>query len=306
MSSITKKLNLLKKDPKLPLKLLLNKIAPLFSDKLFLHISFRIKLGHKLNLDSPQTFNEKLQWLKLYDRNPKYSMMVDKFKAKDYVASKIGKEHIIPTLGIYNAVEEIPWDSLTNKFVLKCTHDSGGIVICKDKNTLDIDNAKRKLSKGLSKSYFYQNREWPYRNVKPRIICEEYMVDESGTELKDYKFFCFNGVPKILKVDFNRSCGHRANYYDLEWNLLDFGELHFPPDPNRIIRKPKNFNQMVQIATKLSENIPFVRIDLYNSNGLIYFGEMTFFPASGMGMFTKDEWDKTMGDWLVLPKSKKG
>lgn len=279
---------------------ILRRTAPLIPDKLFLQLMFYARMGRKLDLKNPKSFNEKLQWLKLYNRNPEYTKMVDKYEAKEYVASIIGNEFIIPTIGIYNTVDEIPWESLPNQFVLKCTHDSGGIVICKDKNTLDIEEAKKKLSKGLSKTYFYQNREWPYRNVKPRIICEKYMVDESGYELKDYKFFCFNGTPKIFKVDFNRTCGHRANYYDLDWNLLEFGEVKFPFDPERKIEKPLNFELMVKIAAKLSRDIPFVRVDLYNTNGKIFFGELTFFPSSGSGRFSDDKWDKTLGDWVTL------
>lgn len=301
MSSIKHKIQSFKENPKRLFSYFLKKTAFLYPDRLFLKMMFPLKMGKKLDLNNPLTFNEKLQWLKLYNRKPEYTKMVDKYEAKKYIASIIGEEHIIPTIGIYNSVDEIPWEKLPNQFVLKCTHDSGGIVICKDKERLDIEKAKAKLSRGLAKSYFYLYREWPYKNVKPRIICEKYIVDESGIELKDYKFFCFNGIPKLFKVDFNRSSDHRANYYDLEWILLDFGEVMCPPDSSRIIPKPKNFDLMVSIAKKLSRDEPFVRVDLYNNNGNIYFGELTFFPATGMGRFTSDEWDKTMGIWMELP-----
>lgn len=302
MKKIKSKLEILKKDPKLPLKLLLNKIAPVFPDKLFLKISFILKIGRKLNLENPQTFNEKLQWLKLYNRNPQYTQMVDKVEAKHYVADIIGEEYIIPTIGVYDTVDEIPWDTLPKQFVLKCTHDSGGVIICKDKAQLNIKNAVQKLKKGLNKSYYYQNREWPYKNIRPRIICEEYKVDESGYELKDYKFFCFNGEVKCLKVDFDRAVGHRANYYDRNWNLLKFGECICPPDFNRKIEKPKTLDKMISLAEQLSKGIAFVRIDFYSIGKQIYFGEITFFPASGLGLFTSEKWDSKLGAWINLPK----
>lgn len=302
MASIKEKCDILKKDPKLPLKLLLNRIAPIIPDKLFLKLSFYLKIGRKLNLENPKTFNEKLQWLKLYNRNPDYTQMVDKYEAKSYVASLIGEEHIIPTIGVYDTVEEIPWEKLPNQFVLKCTHDSGGIVICKDKSTLEIKKVITKLSKGLKKNYFFQNREWPYKNVKPRIICEKYMVDESGYELKDYKLFCFNGRVRCLKVDFNRARDHHANYYDNEWNLLKFGECKCPPDYTRKIEKPITLSKMIALAKRLSAGIPFVRIDFYSIEDQVFFGEITFFPASGSGLFTSDEWDERLGAWIPLPK----
>lgn len=305
MSSISDKINILKHDPKLPLKLLLNKVAPIFPDKLFLQISFFIKLGHKLNIVSPQTYNEKLQWLKLYNRKPEYSKMVDKYEAKKYVGDIIGEEHIIPTIGLYNSVEEIPWDSLPNQFVLKCTHDSGGIVICKDKSCLNIKQAKEKLAKGLSKTYFYQNREWPYKNVKPRIICEEYMVDESGYELKDYKWFCFDGEVKALFIATDRGNPNedtKFDFYDSEYNHLPFTNGH--PNATREIKKPVGFDKMKEIASKLSKDIPHVRVDLYDINGKIYFGEMTFFHWSGMVPFDPEEWDYKFGKWIKLPLNK--
>lgn len=275
--------------------------APYLSDKLYLKLLFRHRVGYRLNLDNPLTYNEKLQWLKLNDKHSEYTMMVDKIEAKKYVASIIGEEYIIPTIGIYNNVDEIDFDKLPQQFVLKCTHDSGGIVVCKDKSKLDIEQVKAKLRKGWGENYFKYNREYPYRDVKPRIIVEVYMEDESGYELKDYKFFCFNGEPRFFKIDFNRLKNHRANYYDLNMNLQEFGEKKFPPNPSVNFLKPANFEKMISIARQLAGNIPFVRIDLYNVNGHIYFGEITFFPASGMGQFTSNEWDYRIGDLLQLP-----
>lgn len=279
-------------------------IAPMIkSDEFYLKVRYFCRFQKRLRLDNPQTYNEKLQWLKLYDRNPLYTQMVDKIEAKSYVASLIGKEHIIPTIGIYDTVEEIPWKKLPNQFVLKCTHDSGGIVICKDKSTLDIKKAIAKLSKGLKKSYFYENREWPYKNVKPRIICEEYMVDESGYELKDYKWFCFDGKAKALFIATERGSSTeetKFDFYDMDFNHLPFTNGH--PNSSRQIKKPAGFEKMKEIAGMLSKGIPHVRVDLYDINGKIYFGEMTFFHWSGTMPFEPEEWDYKFGSWIDLPK----
>lgn len=267
-----------------------------------MELYYFLRIGKKLNLKNPKSFNEKLQWLKLYNRKPEYSRMVDKYEAKKYVADIIGEEHIIPTIGLYDRVEEIPWDSLPNQFVLKCTHDSGGIVVCKNKSKLDIKKAKKKLANGLSKSYFYQNREWPYKNVKPRIICEEYKVDESGYELKDYKWFCFDGQVKALYIASDRGSESeetKFDFYDDNFNHLPFTNGH----PNATIypRKPRGFGKMKELASKLSAGIPHVRVDFYDINGQIYFGEMTFFHMSGMMPFDPEEWDYKFGEWIKLP-----
>ncbi len=282
---------------------IIGKTAFLWPDEMYLKIVFRLRMGYRLNLKKPQTFSEKLQWLKIHNRRLEYTKMVDKVAAKDYVANIIGNEHIIPTIAVYDKVEDIDWSKLPNQFVLKCAHDSGGIVICKDKRTLDISSAKAKLSRGLKQSYYKVNREYPYKNVPKRIICEEYMVDESGYELKDYKFFCFNGEVKFLKVDFNRFSGHHANYFDTKWNLLDFGELALMPDKNKKLDRPKELDEMIALAKKLSSGIPFLRVDFYDICGKIYFGELTFFPGSGMIHYSPDEWDYRIGEWLKLPEN---
>lgn len=260
-------------------------------------------MGRKLNLKNPQTFNEKLQWLKLYNRKPEYTTMVDKYAVKEYVANIIGEEYIIPTLGVWDNIEEIDWDALPNQFVLKTTHGGGGggVVICKDKATFSRQEACQKLQRSLNSDIYLNYREWPYKDVRKRIIVEKYMVDESGVELKDYKFFCFNGQVKCFKVDFDRFISHKANYYDRDANLLPFGEVCCMPDSSKVLEKPKNFEMMLTLAETLSKDITFARIDFYNINGKIYFGEITFFPASGMGKFTQDEWDKKLGDFIKLP-----
>lgn len=272
------------------------------SDEVYLKRKFRNQAGYPLNLKAPRTFNEKLQWLKIHDRKPEYTMMVDKYEAKKYVAGIIGEEHIIPTLGVYNKFDEIDFDKLPNRFVLKCTHDSGGLAICKDKSLFNISDARKVIRKSLGKNFFWEGREWPYKNVKPRVIAEKYMVDESGEELKDYKFFCFGGQPKIFKIDYNRYIDHHANYYTIEGELLPFDEVICPRDFSAKIEMPENLGQMIEIAKVLSEGIPFVRVDLYNINGKIYFGEMTFYPATGMGAFEPHEWDYTLGSYIQLPQ----
>lgn len=270
------------------------------SDESFLKLKYWAKLGKKLNLDAPCTFNEKLQWLKLYDRKPEYTTMVDKYAAKAYAGGRIGEEHVIPTLGIWDSFDEIDFDSLPDRFVLKCTHDSGGVMICEDKKTLDFKAARRKLNKCLKRNYYLKSREWPYKDVKPRILAEQYMVDEATGELRDYKFFCFHGQVKCFKVDFDRNVSHRANYYDPEGNLLDFGETVCPPDYAKEIELPGTLRQMEEYAGRLSANCPFLRVDFYDVNGRIYFGEFTFYPNSGFGSFTDDRWDDRMGAWLSL------
>lgn len=278
-------------------------IARFLPDKLYLSIKFRSRFGYWMDWNNPKTFNEKMQWLKLYDVHPEFTQMVDKVAAKDYVASIIGNEYIIPTLNIYNSVDEINFDELPNQFVLKCTHDSGGLVICKDKRNFDIEEAKIKLKKGLKRSYVIQNREYPYKNVPRRIIAEQYMEDESGTQLKDYKIFCFNGIPKFIEVDYDRYTSHKLNVYDLEWNFLDF-YMTSPNDNNVIIKKPSQLKTMLEIASALSKDKVFLRVDLYSINDMIYFGEMTFTPGSGMIDFHPKKYDLILGEMLQLPIKK--
>lgn len=281
-------------------------IARLLPDKLYLSIKFRSHMGYWMDWKNPQTFSEKLQWLKVYDRHPEYTKMVDKVAAKDYVAGIIGEEYIIPTLAVYNSADEIDFDALPNQFVLKCTHDSGGIVVCKDKSKLDINAAKEKLRKGLKRTYIVQNREYPYKNVPRRIIAEQYMEDESR-ELKDYKFFCFDGVPKYLFVATDRGRDDtetKFDFFDMDWNHLPFTNGH----PNNPVtpEKPENFELMKELASKLSKGMPHVRVDLYNIQGKVYFGELTFFHWGGTVPFVPSEWDYKLGENIILPRRNKG
>lgn len=281
-------------------------IKQLIPDCIYLRYEFKKQLGYSLNLKEPRTFNEKLQWLKLYDRKDLYSTMVDKYAVKEYVSAIIGKEHIIPTLGVWQRFEDIDFSTLPNKFVLKCTHDSGGLVICRDKNTLDFDAAKKKINRSLHTNYYYVGREWPYKNVKPRIIAEQYMEDSTTAELRDYKFFCFNGVAKCYKVDFDRFVAHKANYFTPDGELMKIGEEICPPDFNKEIPVPENLEKMKEFAEKLSAEHPFLRADFYDVDGKVYFGELTFYPASGFGKFIYDGNDELLGSWIKLPEKSNG
>ena len=263
-------------------------------------------MGTKLNLKNPRTFNEKLQWLKLHDRKPFYTDMVDKYLAKEYVSKIIGNEYIIPTLGVWNHFDDIDFERLPNRFVLKCTHDSGGVVICKDKQAFDYKNAEKVLEYSLKQKFYLQTREWPYKNVKPRIIAEEYLEDNELKELRDYKFFCFDGQVKALFVASdrqNKAEETKFDFFDPSYNFLKIVNGH----PNSEIppSKPKNFEKMIELAEKLSKDIPHVRCDFYEVNGKVYFGELTFYHWSGLVPFIPSEWDIVFGSWLKLPTDKK-
>ena len=276
-------------------------LGRLIPDDVYLKIKYKAVFNKRLDLNNPVTFNEKLQWLKLYDRNPRYIPMVDKYEAKKYVANIIGEEYIIPTLGVWDCFEEIDFDELPEQFVLKCTHDSGGIVICKNKACFDKEEARKKLSKSLKHNYYWSGREWPYKNVKPRIIAEKYMEEASSNELKDYKFFCFNGIARCFKVDYDRFVNHFANYFDTDGNMLPFGELTYPPNYSVKTALPDELGFMKKMSEVLAKDTNFLRVDFYDVNGKVYFGELTFYPMSGFGPFTDIEWDRILGSWIQLP-----
>ena len=271
-----------------------------FTDKCFLEILFRSRVGYKLNLKNPTTFNEKLQWIKLYDHNPLYTTMVDKYAVKKFVADIIGEEYIIRTLGVWDKPEDIDWNSLPNQFVLKCTHDSGGLVICKDKALLNKDKAIEKLSKSLKYNFYLAAREWPYKNVPRRIIAEEYKEDEFG-ELRDYKFFCFNGEVKTLFIATDRQSREEPyfDFFDADFNHLDLRHGH--PNAPALPQKPRSFEKMKELAAKLSKGMAEARIDFYDVNGHPYFGEITLFHHTGMVPFEPKKWDEIFGSWIKLP-----
>lgn len=285
---------------------LIYRIAPFIKDDAkYIKMRWDAYMDYSLHLDEPQTFNEKLQWLKLHDRCPQYTQMVDKAEVKKYVAAMVGEEHIIPTLAVYDRAEDIDFDALPNQFVLKCTHDSGGIVICRDKTALDKDEAVRKLNHGLRKNYYYQNREWPYKNVVPRIIAEQYMTNGDEDELTDYKIHNFNGVPKVVLVckDRYRASELTEDFFSCTWQHLDIARPNHR-HADKVPERPEELDEMLDIAIRLSRDIPFVRTDFYVINHKVYFGEMTFFPACGMNPFVPREWDYILGTYLTLPNNK--
>ncbi len=282
------------------------------SDEKYLKIYYKLKTGKKLNLNNPRTFNEKIQWIKLNVRNNLYTEYVDKYKAKQIVSNIIGKEYIIPTLGVYNNFDEINFNKLPDQFVLKCTHDSGGLIICKDKSKFNKDNAKQLIKKCLKRNYYYYEREWPYKNVEKKIICEKYMNDANIHKIKnsnlndgliDYKFYCFNGEPKFLYVGCacieHNEKHDKLSYYNLDWTKANFYRSdHEQLDADNI--KPENLIDMIEISKKLSTNIPFVRVDLYNINNHIYFSEFTFSPGGGFGIFYPEKYELLFGDYIKI------
>lgn len=270
-------------------------------DKLYLKLLFWAEIGKKLNLENPQSFNEKLQWLKLYDRNPEYTKMVDKYEVRSYISEKIGEEYLIPLLGVWDKFEEIDFASLPNQFVLKCTHDSGGLVICKDKATLDMNAAKKKINKCLKRNFYKITREWPYKNVKPRIIAEKFMTDSlQGDGLADYKVLCFGGEAKLIELHLDRySKNHIQNMYDINWNNTGITQGGYNTT-EKVVEKPSQLNKIIELSQLLSKGIRHVRIDWYVVEGKIYFGEITFFDGSGFATFDDEKDDLYIGSLIDL------
>lgn len=275
-------------------------------DEKYLKKKYKIMIGNELNLSNPQTFNEKIQWLKLYDRKPIYTTMVDKYKVKKYVSDIIGEEYIIPTIGVWDRFDDIDFDLLPNQFVLKCTHDSGGIVFVQDKKQLDIRAARIKLEKSLKRNYYYLGREWPYKNVKPRILAEKYMQEEQCMDhfsfnhsLKVYKFFTFDGEPYLIQViQDDKKIDESIDYFDIEWNLLDLRQNY--PNSKKHLSRPKHLNEMLNIVSKLGKGHPFLRIDLYDTNVGIFFSEFTFYSDDGMAKFIPTDWDYRLGQKIKI------
>ncbi len=287
---------------------ILSKCWFLFTDRVSLKIQYRIYMGRKLNLKNPTRFSEKLQWLKLYDRKPEYTTMVDKIAAKDYVAGIIGDQFIIPTLGTWNHFDEIDFDSLPNKFVLKTNHGGGGsaVIICRDKSRFNKNRAKNILEQSLKKSIYPIFREWPYKNVKPMILAEELLEDNGEHGLMDYKVFCCNGEPRMVKVNYNKvtATNYYVGWYDLNWHKIEGTTYDEPVNNDITIEKPKELNHLLDLAKKLSKDIPYLRVDFYCTNGHLKFGELTFFPGSGFDPYKPESFDDQIGSWISLPDKK--
>lgn len=284
---------------------LFRKLSRLIPDRIYLQIVYFKHFRRFINFNNPKTFNEKIQWLKLNYRNEEYTKLVDKYRVKQYITKLIGEEYVIPTLGVWNNVDDIDFKSLPEKFVLKCNNDSGGIVICKNKKDFDEAKAKSFLKERLKNNGYWYGREWPYKNVKPCIIAEKYMEDSISKDIKDYKFFCFNGSMEFFDIDIDRFIEHRANYYDRNGNFLPFGKTYCPPDYTKKIEMPKNLDKMIELAETISHNTVLSRIDFYEIDGQVYFGEITFYPGFGFSPFTDEKWDYKLGDMIDLPNIKK-
>lgn len=269
-------------------------------DESYLNICYKAYLGKELDLDNPTTYTEKLQWLKLYDRNPLYTTLVDKVKVKLWASNRIGSDYIIPTLGIWEDFDAIDFDALPNRFVLKTTHDSGGVVVCKDKAAFNFDNAKMKLERSLNNNFYYAKREWPYKNVPPRILAEEYKEDSSGA-LKDYKFFCFDGEPKFMFIASDRFGDTETKFDFFDMNFVSIPVKNGHPNSDVPVAKPVLFDQMCELARCLASGLPHVRVDFYEANGKIYFGEMTLYHWSGFVAFDPVEYDYIFGALINLP-----
>ena len=271
------------------------------SDKTYLKLLYETRIGKKLNLKNPITFDEKLQWLKLYDRKDEYTVWADKYEVRNYVAEKLGEQYLIPLLGVWNSADELKLDDLPEQFVLKCTHDSASVCICTNKKNFDWNAAMDKLQKSLNQNYYWHSREWPYKNITPRIIAEAYMTDESGTELKDYKIYTFGGEPYLTQMDFDRFHNHRRNLYTTEWEYID-ETIEYSKDPNVKIAKPEHLEEMLECSRKLAVGTISLRTDFYSINGKIYFGEITFYQEAGFAHFEHEEFAKKLGDQIKLPK----
>lgn len=282
----------------------LNFLIP--NEEFYLRLLFRLKLGKHLNLSNPQSFNEKLQWLKLYYRKIEFTQMVDKYEVKNYVKNLLDEKYIIPTIGVWEKPEDIEWDNLPNQFVLKTTHGGGGVgvVVCKNKQEFDKTAAIAKLNRSLNISGYNYLKEWPYKHIHKRIIAEKYMEDLGMHQLVDYKFLCFNGEPKLVLVCKDRfeSSGLTKDFYTPNWEQINL-KRSTNGNSNSAIEKPLLLSEMLDVAKTLSKGLPFIRIDLYLVNQQIYFGEFTFFPASGLSAFEPDEWDAILGSWITLPKN---
>ncbi len=285
---------------------MIQKCPHLMSDKFYLSVLWRIQMGYELDWKHPKTFSEKLQWLKLYDRKSVYTTMVDKYRAKQWIAERIGEQYIIPTLAVYKSVDEIDLDQLPDRFVLKCNHDSGSVVICRDKSNFDLEAAKQKLGIALRKNFYWEAREWPYKSVKRRIFAEQFLEEPRWKVPVDYKFFCFNGEPRIFQIclDRNDTEGAVLTFYDTEGNLLGIKDKYHPRVSETVIFLPSQLHDMLRISRILAKSFAFLRVDFYEIAGNVYCGELTFYENGGYCEFTPEKYNRIMGDWIKLPTDK--
>jgi hypothetical protein len=290
---------------------MIKKSPHLMTDKFYLSVLWKMVMGYKLDWKHPKTFNEKLQWLKLYDRNPLYTTLVDKYRVKQWVADKIGEQYVIPTLAVYNSVDEIDLDQLPNQFVLKCNHDSGSVVICRDKSSFDFEAAKQKLGEALKKNFYWEAREWPYKNVKRCIFAEKFLEEVIDSKMimktpNDYKFFCFNGTPKMFQTceDRNETEGAILKFFDINGNLLEIKDKYHNRESDGKLFLPSNLEEMLTICRIIAENKFFVRVDFYEIMGKTYCGEVTFYENGGFCEFTPEKYNRVLGDWIKLPTDK--
>ena len=272
-------------------------------DSLYLKVLYRVIMGRKLNLRNPREYNEKLQWLKLNDRKPEYSTMVDKYEVRGYIEDLLGDKYLIPCLGIYDSVDDIDIDALPDRFVLKCTHDSGSVEICKDKSSFDIEGARHRLSQAMKRNYYATYREWPYKSVKPRIIAEGYLEGDGG-DLKDYKVMCFNGDAKIIEVHENRFVEgkvHTQTFYDREWEIVPLTQVE-TVTVDRPGERPRQLDEILRLSELIAKDMYHARIDWYIEGDKIYFGEITFYDGSGFESFSTPEMERMLGDMINLPE----
>ena len=268
-------------------------------DEAYIRRVFKYSLGYEPDLEHPKTFNEKLNWLKLHDRKPLYTRIVDKYEVKQYVAEKIGPGYTVPVIaGPWDSADEIDFDALPERFVLKCTHDSGGVVICRDKAAFDREAAKAKLARALGRNFYWSNREWPYKDVKPRVFAERYLEDESGG-LRDYKVMCFNGVPRLIQVHNGRFHHHTQDFYDTDWNLLPITQEL--PSSETLTPRPACLEEMLRLSQVLAADFVQIRVDWYLLGQRLYFGELTFFDGAGYSDFEPEAYNRIIGEWLQLP-----
>lgn len=286
-------------------KVVIDRYKLIVDDAAFLKKQFYYKLGYELDLDNPRTFNEKLQWLKIHDRNPEYTKLVDKYEFKNHIEKVLGKEFVIPTLGVWDRVEDIEWDKLPKQFVLKCTHDSGSVIICRDKSSFDVKKASEQLKNAMNRNFYWILREWPYKDVVPRILAEEFLESKEG-ELTDYKFFAFDGQVKSMFIATDRENKleeTKFDFFDRDFKHLDLINGH--PNAYQVPEKPSAYEKMITLTERLTKGIPHVRVDFYEVNGKIYFGEFTFSHWSGVVPFEPYKWDEIWGEWIKLPGQKK-